>query len=329
MSSSLHSVSPHFWSECRRLLARDPGGRGLTGAGPENTLLAAAGLEPAARNLAAEATSVAIVTGFYVEGPAGPTIETDGPPGALLLARVLRALGINVTLVTDPLGMPVLEAGLRHLDLPHDMLHALPYEPCASHLVAIERAGPSHTVDSLRGQHATSEQLAEFERDVPAEHRDRCHNLRGIDITPSTAAAHALFEQAAAQKPRITTIGIGDGGNEIGMGCVPWDVLRRAISIGPAARVACRIATDHLIVAGTSDWGAYALAAGVCVLRGRRDVLEPCTAAAQEQLIQCLVRDGGAVDGITRLAAPTVDGLPLATYLQTLVGIRRLCEFDS
>ncbi len=38
--------------------------------------------------------------------------------------------------------------------------------------------------------------------------------MRGIDITESTSPAHWLFEDDG----RPTTIGIGDGGNEIGMG---------------------------------------------------------------------------------------------------------------
>jgi hypothetical protein len=62
-----------------------------------------------------------------------------------------------------------------------------------------------------------------------------------------------------------TTIGIGDGGNEIGMGKLPWETIRRNVPQG--GLVACRVPTDYLIVCGVSNWGAYALGAGVRRLR--------------------------------------------------------------
>ena len=46
----------------------------------------------------------------------------------------------------------------------------------------------------------------------------------------------------------------------------PGTSIRRNIPDG--GLVACRVPTDHLIVAGVSNWGAYALAAGVALLRG-------------------------------------------------------------
>ena len=45
---------------------------------------------------------------------------------------------------------------------------------------------------------------------------------------------------------------------------------------------------------------------------------------SQRKLIETLVSEAGAVDGVTGLMEPTVDGLPLITYLQTLSGIRAL-----
>ncbi|HWA98289.1 MAG TPA: glutamate cyclase domain-containing protein [Pirellulales bacterium] len=324
------TVDREFWLRCRELLCRDPGRRGLVSAGMANDLLAAGGLEPAARALAGGPSSVGIVTGFYVAGSAGPTVETDGPPGALYLAQALRNLGIDATLVTDRLGGHVLQAGCRQLGLPPEIVRSYPFDdlpPAWSHLVAIERPGPSHTIESLLAQDAPSD-VHEFQSLVPPEERDVCHNLRGENISPYTAPIHELFERAPRARPPITTIGIADGGNEIGMGCVPWGLLRRAIAIGPAERVVCRIATDHLIVAGVSDWGAYALAAGVCMLRGRCDALAPLDANSQAALVAAIVA-AGAIDGITKRAEATVDGLPLATYLQTLIGLRRLCGFDA
>src|SRR5262249_58316848 len=109
--------------------------------------------------------------------------------------------------------------------------------------------------------------------------------------------AHLLFEHAAAHSPRVTTIGIGDGGNEIGMGKVPWDVIRRNIPNG--GLVACRVPTDHLIVSGISNWGAYALAAAVALLRGHRLAPELFDPHREHELLRVMVKAGPLVDGLT------------------------------
>ncbi len=134
-----------------------------------------------------------------------------------------------------------------------------------THLLAIERVGPSYTLEALHKQATSAENIAAFLEAVPPEHQDRCHTMRGRDITSTMSPAQRLFE-SVADDPAITTIGIGDGGNEIGMGKIPWDVIRRNIPKGDV--VACRVPTKHLIVCGISNWGAYGLAAGVRLLRG-------------------------------------------------------------
>jgi hypothetical protein len=46
------------------------------------------------------------------------------------------------------------------------------------------------------------------------------------------------------------------------------------------------------------------------------------TAADEGRLIETIVRDTGAVDGVTKRNAATVDGLPLDEYLQVLIELR-------
>jgi hypothetical protein len=110
---------------------------------------------------------------------------------------------------------------------------------------------------------------------------------------------------------------------------VPWEVLREAIAFGPGGRVACRVAADHTIVAGVSNWAAYALANIIALLAGRRELAHPWSVDSQRELIETLVREAGAVDGVTRRREATVDGLPLETYLQMLAGIRQLCGLED
>src|SRR5437764_8602321 len=47
---------------------------------------------------------------------------------------------------------------------------------------------------------------------------DRCYTMRGIDVTERAGSRHQLFLQESSGRVRRHTIGIGDGGNEIGMG---------------------------------------------------------------------------------------------------------------
>ena len=124
-------------------------------------------------------------------------------------------------------------------------------------------------------------------------------------------------------------IGIGDGANEIGMGAVPWEELERRLSGEQSCRVPCRIACDWNIVAGTSNWGAYALAAAVLLRRGRADLLRPFTADQQRQVLEAMVSNGPAVDGVTRCREATVDGLPFLTYIQPWEGMRRALQFPD
>ncbi len=319
------------------VVRRDPGGRGLAGFRTQGRWLAAGQLEQAAHELAA-ARSVAIVTGFCITAANPPAAETDGPPGALYLARALAALGIETALISDRFGLPLLECGCRLWGLDSELIEmplgnakapshggdAGDWSECflnsprggrLTHLISIERVGPSHTPDSLAAQARSGPPpLEEFLRDVPPEHRDVCHNMRGQPIDAYTAPAHRLFAAAAARRPAIKTIGIGDGGNEIGMGSLPWETLRAALPGEDAGRIICRIATDYLIVAGISNWGAYGLACALIALRGRGELLPGWDGESQVRLIEHLVREAGAVDGVTRKPEPTVDGVRMEDY---------------
>lgn len=338
------------WHSIQALLCRDPARRGLVSSEGAPQILAHCLLEQAARSLADHAQRVALVTGFAVRGPDGLTAETDGPPGTLYLARVLRDLGCDPTIVTDRWAWPTLLAGCRATGFDPDRLVPFPSTNDApacdvddwidqflspsgrpwTHLIAIERAGPSHTAASFAAQprdHGPS--WEEFDRYLPPDARDVCHNMRGESIDAHTAPVQRMFEIVEQRNLPIATIGLADGGNEIGMGRIPWELLQQAIPDGLGGRIACRIATHHLAIAGVSNWAAYALALAVAALRDRLDVAAALDLDAERDLIQTLVDEGGAVDGVTRLRQATVDGLPLETYLQTLAGLRRLFDLPA
>jgi hypothetical protein len=238
--------------------------------------------------------ALAVVTGFHVGRAKPPCGETDGPLGALFLARALTPLGVKVVLVTDEFCRHALEVGLEASRLT-DTVPVVTFpttiqEIVPTHLIALERVGPGSD--------------------------GRCRNMRGDDITAEMAPAHLLFEEAARRSPRLTTLGIGDGGNEIGMGKVPLDTIRRNLPHGE--RIACCVPTDFLIVAGVSNWGAYALAAGVSVLRGARLPAALFDVESERALLRLMVERGPLVDGVTALPTVTVDGLPFDEYIRPL-----------
>src|SRR5207248_3184869 len=84
------------------------------------------------------------------------------------------------------------------------------------------------------------------------------------------------------------TVGVGDGGNEIGMGRVRARLARE----GPLmARIASIVPVDHPVVAGVSNWGAYGIVAQLARLTGRSLLHTP---AEERRLIDAC---GGAGAG--------------------------------
>lgn len=263
-----------------QVLALDPGHRDI-----------AAFFTPGAATNAARALRrarrVLIVTGFTVE-PDMP--ETDGPPGAAVLGRALRRLGASVKYVTDAANVPLVEAVLKTLDEPADVV-VYPHGADAAfgllaaerptHLVAIERPGRNRAGDYL--------------------------NMRGESVAAWNLPIDELFVERRRPGRRPVTVGIGDGGNEIGMGRVRTRLARLDAL---RARIATVVPVDHLVVAGVSNWGGYGIVAALGRLTGL-DLLH--TPELERRLIQACVA-AGACDGVTRRREPTVDSLAADTH---------------
>lgn len=250
---------------------------GNRGIGP---LVQFAALERAARSLLA-ATKVVITTGFFI--PLAGACETDGPPGALALATALRRLDIDVLYLADNAGLELFRAA--------GLVPVQPYKegisfPDASHLVSIERLGRSAD--------------------------GRYYNMRAIDITNYSEPIDQVFID---RHPGQVTIGIGDGGNEIGMGQVA-DLVRTHIRFGET--IASTVSVDHLIVAGVSNWGAWGLAAALSLL-ANADLL-PTEEEAYADLAAVVA--AGGVDGVTTEATTTVDGLAWPVHAEILHRLR-------
>jgi hypothetical protein len=260
------------------VLALDLGRRGIADFSTPGAALSAARALSGARR-------VLIVTGFCVP-PGLP--ETDGPPGAAVLGRALGLLGGAVRYVTDPAVVPPLRAALEALATSADIVvypeeadpRVLLARERPTHLVAIERPGRARSADYLS---ARGESVAAWNRPID--------ELFMVAKRPSANL-------------RPVTIAVGDGGNEIGMGNVRARLCRQGRLM---ARIASVVRVDHLVVAGTSNWGAYGIVAGLERLTGQALLHTP---DQERRLIEACV-GAGAVDGIVRSPKLTVDGLPL------------------
>lgn len=221
--------------------------------------------------LSLERGHILLTTGFYVAGHA----ETDGPPGAMALALALKKLGFIPTIITDrvceglfePEDISVEYVNVDSVALTYQNILKR-YEPVC--LISIERCGRN------------------LEEDYA--------NMRGISIAPQTAPIDTLFDMAS--RSGILTIGIGDGGNEIGMGNLK-EVISQKLSLNP-----CTVTVDELIIATTSNWGAYALVAYLELLSHSGRLLSYRTIA---DYIDSIVKKG-CVDGVTKKPEPSVDG---------------------
>ena len=303
---------------------------------------------------------VVIVTGFYVPGGEPPAPETDGPPGALILAEGLNYMGMEAFLLSDEYTLPTLKAGLdvlqlsekeiplicfpiEHSDQNHvsrmnneenDSLLSLhfaqgffnsPLGKDVTHLIFIERVGPNHTLDSFLTQERPGKSpLEDFESILSPPMRNRCFNSRLEDITRYTGKTHFLLEIQKRLGLPIVSIGIGDRGNEIGAGKVPWEVFKKNASTNREPVFCCRMKTDYFISCGISNWGGYALMAGVALAMGRLDVLQKITPGQEGKVLDYLIHHGPAINGITRKQDHSVDGIEFKDYMKVIERVKEI-----
>lgn len=307
----------------------------------------------AVQSLAQKGKKVLIVTGFYIPAGKPPATETDGPPGALILAWGLKLLGIEVSLLSDEYTIPTLKAGLNILRLSEkeipliwfplelkdqdftgrrkneeesplsirfsEDLFRSPLGQDLTHLIFIERVGPNHTLESfLQQEREGAPPIEEFERLLHPRLRNRCFSVRLEDITRFTAKTHLLLEVQKKWHLPIESIGIGDRGNEIGAGRIPWETFKHHSQTHREAIFCSRIKTDYFISSGISNWGGYALLAGVALLMGRKKILEKVTPEQEERVLDHLIYHGPAIDGITRKQDSSVDGIEFKDYFRII-----------
>jgi D-glutamate cyclase len=317
-------------------------------------------LTGAVSSFATKGKKLVIITGFYVPVGDPPATETDGPPGALILAEGLKYLGMDVSFLSDEYTLSALKAGLsalrlsekeipiicfplEHSDQDHtsrmvneenessiSIRFAQDFFESAwgqglTHLIYIERVGPNHTLESFIAQERTGKPpLKDFETILPPPIRNRCFSSRLEDITRFTAKTHFLLELVERLNLTVESIGIGDRGNEIGAGKIPWEVFKQKSQTNREPVFCSRAKTDYLVSCGISNWGGYALLAGVALAMGRLDILEKVTPEQEGMVLDYIVRHGPAIDGITFKQDHSVDGVEFDDYMRVIERIKEI-----
>jgi D-glutamate cyclase len=240
--------------------------------------------------------------------------------GAASLARAL-ALGLHAKPVVvaeeclmDGVRAAVRGAGLNILTMDHLMRLSPDINRSATVL--------SFPVDDAQAIHESARMLEALrptavvavEKLGPNE-RGVYHMVKGHDSSAFQAKVGRLFE--AARRHGVLTIGVGDRGNEIGMGAIA-DTVKRLLPYGAKCQCPCGggvadASEVDVVVPGTcSNWGAYGISACLAALLDVPDILHDVTAEAR-MLRGCI--DAGMADGISILCEPAVDGIAEEVHL--------------
>jgi len=249
-----------------------------------------------------KANSVWVITGFPIPLVGQFRAETDGPPGSAALGLYLSCRNREVLLVTDEICGEVVDACLNSIKSgevganygDQDVQSAVVYE-----------------ADRVAGQ--LPDVCIFVER--PGRGSDgRLHTMRGHAF--ELPVDFHLLAVSVAEK----SIAIGDGGNEIGMANVRGRV-KNFVDHGEV--IVAQSQAASLIVSGTSNWGAYGLAAAMEICFPSTGLPLDVVSNLQhldEAMLSAAVLSG-AIDGVSLSSQPSVDGLEPIVNAQTIQAI--------
>ncbi len=281
-----------FFKKLDEAMRYDPGNRGLLANAPANPL-------DRLQEALQEITGVVILTGFPVRlGLHNFTGETDGPLGAANLAFAFESIGVPVWLLTDEEAYWVVNAAVTRRGCKCRPLMLPKYEADEFIAAQLDAIHPSHVLTIER----------------PGKARDgHYHNMRGGIIDAMFVDASSIIE--AARERGITTISIGDGGNEIGMGALA-ETIEKYVPHGEA--ICAREVADIALISGVSNWWGW----GVSALLSRMYGINQLPSDDMERGMLHEMVLAGSVDGCTKNPEETVDNLPMEVHLGVLSNVR-------
>jgi D-glutamate cyclase len=247
--------------------------------------------------------NVAFFTGIVHERQ--PKGELDGPIGCAVIATALERVGRTAVVFAPAAVLPVIGAargvlGGRFALEPEE--RAPECEPKVDAAVSIERLGRNR--------------------------KGAYHSIFGVPRAQQKAVDD-LFDEF--NRSGRLTIGIGDGGNEIGFG----SIFRAARTVVPRGRdcgcpcgagIVAHTAVRHLLVASVSNFGAYAVASAMALLEGSVSLApEPAMIAAA----MSAAVDAGGIDGGSMTPGRVADdGIPSTTVAALVTLMRAAVEMQ-
>ena len=219
--------------------------------------------------------TVLILTGFVV--PPWLRAEHDGPAGAVTLARALN-LALDAVPVIAGEGQVIerldpLARACGFEVAPYEEAKAFPRRIAFSELPLSDDAAREWAVRIL--DETKPSVIVTVEKASPNE-KGVYHSGVGYDMT--AVAGKVQYVMAEAADRGIFTIGIGDGGNEVGMGCIK-ETVKKVLPAATNCGCPCGagthsdIATDLLMVAMVSNWGAYAIEAMLAIAKEKTEIM--------------------------------------------------------
>ncbi len=247
----------------------------------------------AAKLLSRPPSHIGIVTGAAVPDHM-PVGENDGPLGSIILAETLTRLEHQVTIYTDPPAAPPIESLIKNrgLEIPcvHLNLHDIEQQDVIAQnldlAIGIERHG-----GNLKGN---------------------LYGITGLPRHPFRSNVDHLFTTMTVMGK--STLGIGDGGNEIGFGKV-YDVLCKSMpEFNLKKKTKCGegiftvIPADVLMVGTSSNIGCYGVVAALALKYKNADL---CHTAEAEHTIVAEGVELGLTDGGSGQIIEAIDGVPV------------------
>lgn len=268
------------------------------------TYLAAKGLQERVR----PGDVVFVITGAGTP-PHLPKGETDGPPGAASLALALDlALGAKPVVMAEDHCLPGVVASVEAAGvavLNEEMFGVRSH--CARALT-LPYGEETRAFAAAQVERYQPKAMIFVEKGGPNE-KGVFHTIMGTAKEPAVIA-HAQHFVDLARASGIYTIGIGDGGNEIGFGQIHSAVkdiqpMGHRCACPCGAGVATVTSTDVLVAAAISNWGAYGVSAMLALLSERQEALQD--EETELRILEACVREG-AQDGAYARQISYVDG---------------------
>ncbi len=279
-----------------------------------------------------EGRAVLLVTGASGKHFLPEVGETDGPLGTVVLARTIaRGLCSLPVILTDSEQLDSTKAlaktiGLRVTEIEKakkdQELSIFPNSVVVKsfpkdHDDARREAGA--LISALKPVAAIAIERSGFNS------KRHYHTSHGIQVDWKAKMDYLFYK---CQEERILTIGIGDGGNEIGMGKLS-DFISKAHKYGLKCQCSCNSGvvstteTDLTIVSTVANWGAYAFSNALAAHLQRRDLLHD--RSLEEALLNAAIQ-AGFVDAKSGFGIPSVDGVSLEPNLSVVHLLKCLSE---